>query len=175
MAATSIALTFPGIHILEQTPATLRSLLTNATKNDHDWQPTPERWSINMVLAHLADVELNGFVSRFRSMAGEENAFLPVYDQLSLFRTGAKFDGLAELDRFERQRSETLTWLGSLPASIGDRQGRHEQLGVLSFWQLLNEFAFHDLGHIRQIIELYRSHAFYPNMGVFQSYYKINP
>ena len=68
-----------------------------------------------------------------------------------------------------------MTWLKSLPASIGERQGRHEQLGLLSFWQLLNEFAFHDLGHIRQIIELYRSHAFYPKMGVFQSYYKINP
>ncbi|MCU1273901.1 MAG: hypothetical protein JWO48_1332 [Bryobacterales bacterium] len=175
MAATSIALTFPGIHILEQTTGTLRSLLTSATKDDLDWQPSPERWSINMVLAHLADVELNGFVSRFRAMAGQDNAFLPAYDQLSLFRSGAKFDGLAELDRFERQRSETLMWLRALPASISERQGRHEQLGVVSFWQLLNEFAFHDLGHIRQIIELYRSHAFYPNMGVFQSYYQINP
>jgi hypothetical protein len=25
------------------------------------------------------------------------------------------------------------------------------------------------------VIELYRAHAFYPNMGVFQTYYKINP
>jgi DinB superfamily len=175
MAATSIAPTFHGIHILEQTPATLRSLLTNATKDDLNWQPSPERWSISMVLAHLAGVELAGFVSRFRAMAAQDGAFLPAYDQLALFQTGAKFDGRAELDRFERQRSETLTWLKSLPASVGDRQGRHEQLGVLSFWQLLNEFAFHDLGHIRQIMELYRSHAFYPNMGVFQSYYKINP
>lgn len=175
MAATSIAVTFRGFHILEQTPGTLRSLLTNATKDDLDWLPSPERWSINMVLAHLADVELKGFVSRFRAMSAEDNAFLPAYDQLALFEAGAKFDGLAELDRFEHQRSETLTWLRSLPASIGERQGRHEQFGVLSFWQLLNEFAFHDLGHIRQIVELYRSHAFYPNMGVFQSYYRINP
>ena len=175
MAATSIALTFPGIHILEQTAGTLRSLLMNAAQDDLDWQPSPERWSIGMVLAHLADVEVKGFVSRFRAMAAQDGAFLPAYDQLALFQTSAKFDGRAELDRFERQRSETLTWLKSLPASIGERQGRHEQLGALSFLQLLNEFAFHDLGHIRQIIELFRSHAFYPNMGVFQSYYKINP
>ncbi len=26
----------------------------------------------------------------------------------------------------------------------------------------MNEWAFHDLGHIRQIAELYRAHAFYP-------------
>ena len=31
------------------------------------------------------------------------------------------------------------------------------------------------ISDIRQIMELYRSHAFYPQMGVFQSYYKINP
>lgn len=175
MAATSIALKFPGIPILEQTPGTLRSLLASATTDDLDWQPSPERWSISMVLAHLADVELNGFVSRFRAMAREDGAFLPAYDQLALFQTGAKFDGPAELDRFERQRCETLSWLKSLPASIGERQGTHEQLVVLSFLQLLNEFAFHDLGHVRQIMELYRSRAFYPNMGVFQSYYKIKP
>jgi len=77
--------------------------------------------------------------------------------------------------KFERLRRETLIWLESLPASIGQRTGRHEELGPLTFDQLLNEFAFHDLGHIRQIIELYRSHAFFPQMGVFQSYYKISP
>jgi hypothetical protein len=175
MAATSIALKFPGVHILEQTPRTLRSLLTKATKEELDWQPSADRWSITMVLAHLAEVETDGFMSRFRAMARQDGSFLPAYDQLALFQTGATFDGRAELDRFESQRSQTLTWLQSLPASVGERQGLHEQLGMLSFLQLLNEFAFHDLGHIRQILELYRSRAFYPNMGVFQSYYKICP
>jgi hypothetical protein len=128
-----------------------------------------------MVLAHLADVELRGFVSRFRAIAEQDNPFLPSYDQLDQFRSGKKFDGRAELKTFGQRRGDTLTWLDSLPASVGGRTGRHEELGVLSFNQLLNEFAFHDLGHIRQVMELYRSHAFYPNMGVFQSYYKINP
>jgi hypothetical protein len=39
----------------------------------------------------------------------------------------------------------------------------------------LNESAFHDLGHIRQVMELYRSHVFYPEMGAYRGYYKINP
>jgi len=41
--------------------------------------------------------------------------------------------------------------------------------------QLVNEYAFHDLGHIRQIMELYRAHVFYPEMGAYQGYYKISP
>ena len=86
-----------------------------------------------------------------------------------------EFDGRAELATFEQRRGDTLAWLDSLPASVGTGTGRHEELGVLSCSQLLNEFAFHDLGHIRQVIELYRARAFYPNMGAFQSYYKIHP
>ena len=175
MASATIALIFPGTRVLEQTPVTLRALLAKATTEELDWQPSRERWSISMVLAHLADVEVKGFVSRFRAIAAEENPVLPAYDQLALFRLVTKFAGMAELDKFERQRLDTLAWLASLPPSVGPRTGRHEQLGPLTFDQLLHEFAFHDLGHIRQIMELYRSHAFFPKMGVFQSYYKINP
>ncbi len=40
----------------------------------------------------------------------------------------------------------------------------------------MHEFTFHDLGHIRQIMELYRSHALYSHMGsAFQAYYRISP
>ena len=175
MASATIAVTFPGTRVLEQTPGTLRGLLSSATAGDLDWQPSRERWSISMVLAHLAEVEVKGFVSRFRTIADEENPLLPAYDQLALFRSTTKFDGRAEFDKFERQRRETLAWLASLPPSVGPRTGRHEELGPITFDQLLHEFAFHDLGHVRQIMELYRSHAFFPKMGVFQSYYKINP
>ena len=47
--------------------------------------------------------------------------------------------------------------------------------GIACIAQLVNEFAFHDLGHIRQVVELYRSHVFYPEMGAYRGYYKISP
>jgi len=118
MAPSSILATFPGANILRQTPDTLRSLIANATAQDMDWQPAPDRWSINMVLAHLADVELKGFVSRFRAIAEPESPFLPSYDQLEQFRSAKKFDGRAELKTFAEKRRDTLAWLDSLPASV---------------------------------------------------------
>ena len=175
MSAPTLEAVFAGMPILEQTPGILRTLLTNATRDDFDWQPSPERWSISMVLAHLADVEMRGFMSRFTAIAAQEDPFLAAYDQLTLFHDNKKFDGLAELGTFEHERRETLALLRSLPASMETRTGRHEQLGSISIGQLVNELAFHDLGHIRQVIELYRSHAFFPKMGEFQRYYKINP
>ena len=175
-ASTTIASIFPGVNLLAQTPQTLRELLATATVDDLEWQPRPERWSITMVLAHLADVEEKGFVSRFRAIAAEDNPHLPAYDQWALFRGGAKFDGREELEKFARLRTKTLALLNELPPSVMGRTGRHEELGgTITFGELLHEFVFHDLGHIRQIMELYRAHAFYPNMGVFQSYYQINP
>jgi len=100
---------------------------------------------------------------------------LPAYDQTALFVSGKKFDGLAELVSFESQRRETLVLLESLPDSVLVRTARHEKLGLIGFGELLNEFVFHDLGHIRQVIELYRSRVFYPKMGAFQTYYSIHP
>jgi len=176
MASANIESAFPGVKILAQTPRTLQELLSAATADDLEWQPRPDRWSISMVLAHLGDVEEKGFVSRFRAIAAEDNPHLPAYDQLALFRAREKFDGRAELEKFTGLRAKALVWLNELPASLMARTGRHEELGgTITFGQLLHEFAFHDLGHIRQIMELYRSHAFYPKMGVFQSYYKISP
>lgn len=64
----SILQGFSGRRILEQTPDTLDALLATTTQEDRDWQPNPERWSVSMVLAHLADVEVNAFGKRFRAM-----------------------------------------------------------------------------------------------------------
>src|SRR5437879_3174485 len=124
MAAPSIALAFRGFEVLERTPGFLRGILTGLRKEELDWQPSPERWSISMVLAHLADAEVKGFVSRFRAIADQDNPFLPSYDQLELFKSGKKFDGLAELDKFDNLRRDTLALLRSLPPEVGKRSGK---------------------------------------------------
>jgi hypothetical protein len=160
---------------LRQTPGILRNVLSLATREQLDWRPSPERWSVAMVLAHLAEVEIRGFRQRFNAMLAEDRPLLPDYDQLALFRGPTQFDPYAEMARFEERRGETLALLEGMPEGAGERTGRHEELGIITIAELLNEFAFHDLGHIRQVLELYRSHVFYPEMGAYCGYYKINP
>jgi len=163
------------IRLLEQTPAILRNLLRGADREDLDWQPSPERWSITMVLAHLADVEVETVFNRIRRVAAEDHPVLPAYDQEALFHSQKTFDALSELEAFERRRIETLGYLKVLPESAFQRTARHEQLGVLRLEEILNECVFHDLGHIRHIIELYRARTVYPNMGGFRGYYQVKP
>jgi hypothetical protein len=163
------------LHVLRGTTSLLRNLLAPVPKPQLDWQPSADRWSISMVLAHLADVETGGFRSRFEAMLRQDLPWLPAYDQFALFRSRTEFDAQAELAGFERERGITLELLNTLPQEAGERSGRHEKFGTITVAQLLNEFAFHDLGHIRQIMELYRSRVFYPEMGPYQGYYKISP
>jgi hypothetical protein len=53
--------------------------------------------------------------------------------------------------------------------------GRHPEVGTIRLSQTLNLWAFHDLGHIKQIAELYRAQAFWGGIGSLQKYYSINP
>jgi len=48
-------------------------------------------------------------------------------------------------------------------------------LGEITLHQMLSEWASHDLGHLRQIAELYRAHAFHPYVGPFQKYSNPKP
>ena len=166
---------FSGAEILKQTPATLQAMLSGTSAEQRDWQPNPERWSVSMVMAHLADIEANAFGKRFRAMADSEMPALPKYDQQGLFQRGTRFDGMQELGLFQERRRETLAWLKTQPASVADRGGVHGELGPITFGQLLHEFAFHDLGHIRQIAELLRTRVFYPEIGAFQKYFTVSP
>ncbi|HXM39758.1 MAG TPA: DinB family protein [Bryobacteraceae bacterium] len=163
------------LRVLQQTPGILRNLLSLATLEQLDWRPSSERWSISMVVAHLAEVEIKGFRNRFRAMHELDRPTLPAYDQWALFRSRTQFDPYAEMARFEELRGETVASLEGLPDGAGERSGRHAELGTITISQLLNEFAFHDLGHIRQVMELYRSRVFYPEMGAYQGYYKVSP
>ena len=79
------------------------------------------------------------------------------------------------LKTFCHERDRTLSVLRYLPPESASRAGQHSELGRITLDNLLSEWAWHDLGHIRQIAEVYRACAFYPHMGPFQRYYTPKP
>src|SRR5260370_14729793 len=68
-----------------------------------------------------------------------------------------------------------LALLTGLPASAGARTGVHSELGMVTLAHMLNEWASHDLGHLRQIAELYRAREFHPHSGPFIKYLNLKP
>jgi hypothetical protein len=177
MPATPNPDALPGLTVLEQTPIIIEKIVWAASDEQMQWKPAADRWSISEVLAHLADVELAGFRDRIEKMTSGKNPTLEPYDQNAAYAQGKYSSGKARdhLRTFCHERDRTLSMLRYVPFVAIARTGQHREIGQISIGQLMHEWAFHDLGHIRQIAELYRSCAFFPSMGPFQRYYTIKP
>jgi hypothetical protein len=167
----------PQIETLTVTPGILRSLLAVASRNVFDWKPAPERWSISEVLAHLVDVEQRSLCLRARKIAEESNPTFPSYDQMAEYERGTYSgkNGREQLELFCQEREKNVSWLRQVPLEAWQRTGRHPEVGTIRLSQILNLWAFHDLGHIRQVAELYRAKVFWDGIGSLQRYYRANP
>src|ERR1700722_3321168 len=177
MAGSTTPGALPGLAGLEQTPIISEKSIWSANEDQLHWKPAMDRWSISEVLAHLADVEVVGFRERVQKMMEKNNPALESYDQNAAYAAGKYSSGKARehLKVFCHERDRSLSMLRYVPSHAGARTGEHGKIGKISIGQLMNEWAFHDLGHIRQIAELFRSRAFYPAIGPFQRYYTIKP
>ena len=51
----------------------------------------------------------------------------------------------------------------------------HREVGPITLAQMLNEWALHDLGHIRQIAELVRARKYLAGAGPLASFYQLKP
>ena len=176
MAATPSPDALPGIALLEQTPIIVEKIIWSATDEQMHWKPAIDRWSIGEVLAHLGDIEVV-FRDRIQKMLEHHNPKLESHDQNAAYAAGKYSGGKARehLKQFCHERDRSLSMLRYVSVAETARTGQHSELGTISVGQLMNEWAFHDLGHIRQISELYRSRAFFPNIGPFQRYYTVKP
>jgi hypothetical protein len=166
-----------AIDQLSKTPEILGILLDGLSEEEANWKPSPDRWSIAEVVEHLSHVEAHCFRLRLDQMLEQTLPHIVEYDQNVMAASGqySGRDVEDSFDHWEDQRETNLEFLESLEESAFGREGRHETLGVITVRDLVNEWAFHDMGHIRQVTELIRSYRFYPVMGPLKSGYEIRP
>jgi hypothetical protein len=177
MAATPSPDALPGIPVLEQTPIIIEKIVWACTEEQMQWKPAMDRWSISEVLAHLADAEVVAFRERVRLMMEKNNPPIEGYDQNAAYAAGkySSQKGREALKLFCHERDRSLSFLRYVSPAVLARKGQHAKIGPITVAQIMNEWAFHDLGHIRQIAELYRARAFYPYSGPFQQFYTVKP
>jgi hypothetical protein len=77
------------------------------------------------------------------------------------------------LTEFTRKRKRNLRWLRTLRPAHLKRKGMHERVGEISVGDFIHEWAFHDLGHLKQILEIKR-YAFFPRMGNMRKFYQMS-
>lgn len=117
--------------------------------------PGPEKWSVNEIIAHLADGEIVG-AYRLRLILESPGAAIIAYDQDKWVTSGHydKRDPHKSLEHFSVLREANLALLESLSPEQWDHYGIHSERGRESIKDMVRMFAGHDLNHLRQIEEI---------------------
>jgi hypothetical protein len=160
--------------ILNSTADKLRREIAVMSPSEMKSPPAPNKWSVQVVLAHLDDVEELGMRARVEAMVTQDRPLLKAFDQEARvieMRYDRK-NPLRSLQSFSRQRKSNVQWLRKLRPSHLKRKGLHEKVGEVSVEDFLNEWAFHDLGHLKQILEIKR-YALFPRMGSMRKFYRL--
>jgi hypothetical protein len=165
----------PCLDLLAATPGVLRGLMSELSEDDARWKPAPDRFSVAEVLAHLSHSEGHCYRLRVDRFLEED---LPAFEpddaqfHLDLYRDA---DPEFEFDHFEDQRETNIEFLRSLPAKAGERRAAHRSAGEITLAQMLNEWAMHDLGHVRQVAELVRARKYLAGAGPLGKDYNLTP
>ncbi|MCW5978285.1 MAG: DinB family protein [Bryobacteraceae bacterium] len=143
-------------HLLERFrrgPEVVATAATGVAGSQLDFAPGPDKWSIRLIVCHLADSEIVG-ATRFRWVLAENEPALPNYDEKAwaagLGYASRRFSQALEL--FRRMRAENYELLKDLPEAAFARAGIHFELGRLTLLDLLRIYAEHAENHARQMM-----------------------
>jgi tRNA-binding protein len=144
-----------GLAVLAATPARIGTLLAGRSQADLRWTPTPGRWSIGEIVAHLGDAEIVG-AYRMRAILAAPGTPLQAYDQNDWMRAQRheSSDPQVSLAFFASLRAAQIRLLRGLGVEELDRFGVHAERGRESLRQLIGLHAGHDLNHLAQIERL---------------------
>jgi uncharacterized damage-inducible protein DinB len=161
--------------VLTRTPATLRTLLKDLSR---DWVETnegPNTWSPYDVIGHLIHGERADWIARAKIILehGESRPFDP-FDRFAQFEE-SEGKTLAELlEEFAALRERNLATLRDMKISAGDfeKTGQHPALGRVTLKELLATWVTHDLDHIAQIART-MAKQYMTELGPWQAYISI--
>jgi len=112
--------------------------------------------------------------ARVAAMLEAQNPLLPSFDQekRAVEMNYNRKKPAKSLASLARQREANVKWLRTLKPPQLKRRGTHQKVGEISVEQLVTEWAFHDLGHLKQILEIKR-YALFPRIGNMRTFYTL--
>jgi hypothetical protein len=115
-------------------------------------RPAPDKWSVQEILAHLADAEIAGSW-RMRAILGAPGTPVAAFDQDSWVAAlhYGKRDPRQAVEQFRVLRETNLALLKSLKPEQWKHHGIHSERGEESIEHIVRMFAVHDLNHLAQI------------------------
>jgi hypothetical protein len=143
------------LKVLAATPGRIAMLTRQLSSRQLARRPAPGKWSIQEIIAHLADCELV-MNCRARWIAFEDNATLQPFDQDKWAAGGARERESAAqaLERFRIVRAATVRLFRNVPRADWGRAAFHPERGQVTLREQMETGAGHDLNHLLQIERL---------------------
>jgi uncharacterized damage-inducible protein DinB len=141
-----------SLTVQRETADQLARLIAGIPPEELRRRPTPGKWSVAEILAHLSETEI-GSSWRYRQMIEHDGAALSSYDQ-DLWETLGEYssrDAGESLQLFRLLRESNLRMLDRLSPEQWQCHGIHAERGRMSVADLARQVAGHDINHIEQI------------------------
>lgn len=138
--------------LLEKMPDILETLVKGAYVDQLNVRLAPNKWSVNEIVAHLADDELVG-AYRIRMILSAPGTDIQAFDQAEWAVRG-KYGQIPVDDSlmlFTRLRYVNLQLLRLLEPHQWDYFGIHAERGKESIRDIALYYAGHDINHLQQI------------------------
>lgn len=138
---------------MEAFPALLRAACMGLSADQWRWKPESGAWSVLEIVGHLADEETDDFRVRVLSTLEDPERPWPKIDPEAAARDRRynEQDPASQLDRFERERADSVRRVRALASPDWSRTHRHPSIGPLRAGDLMLSWAAHDTLHLRQI------------------------
>ena len=142
---------------LETHASVFQAILGRVRPEDAPWKPSPDKWSLLEVTAHLLDEEREDFRTRLDLTLHHPDADWPPIDPVGWVtaRNYAARELPPTLQQFLEERLRSVAWLRGLGSPDWQSIHPHPAFGSMRAGDLLASWVAHDLLHIRQIARLH--------------------
>lgn len=143
------------LEIQSSTAKKIERLIKGVSSGKLKKRPTPDKWSVAEIVAHMADTEIAG-AWRMRLILGSPGTPVPAFDQDAWVVSGHydKRDPKKSLEQFRSLREANLILLKSLTPKQWKHHGIHAERGVETIERVVQMFAGHDINHLKQIEQI---------------------
>lgn len=143
------------LELQAQMPGILESLIKSARPERLLINPSPGKWSVTEIVAHLADDELVG-AYRIRTILSKPGTDIQAFDQAEWAIRG-KYREIPiddSLALFKRLRLANTHLFDLLEQEQWNYYGIHAERGIESIRDIALYYAGHDINHLKQIEEI---------------------
>jgi hypothetical protein len=136
--------------VIAATPQRLAAQLDRLGPDGIECPYAPGKWNARQIFCHLADSELV-FAFRLRQTLAEEHHVVQPMDQDKWAANYEAFAARAALEVFTAVRKWNIALLAAVPPAVMSKPVTHPERGQMTFRELIETMAGHDLNHLRQI------------------------